>query len=119
MVQIKLKRVYESPSAEDGCRVLVDRLWPRGVRREEIDEGGEWEKELAPSTELREWFHEVPAGRWDEFVSRYKSELKQNTSLSAFVKRVKAEKTGTFLYAGKDEVHNNAVVLKSVVEGML
>ena len=103
MVNIKLKRVYEAPSEDDGLRVLVDRLWPRGVRREEIDEGGEWEKELAPSTELREWFHEDPVGRWSEFVSRYKSELKQNPSLVTFAKSIQKEHTVTFLYAGKDE----------------
>ncbi|BCB96853.1 hypothetical protein JZK55_17750 [Dissulfurispira thermophila] len=111
---LKLKRIYDPPSKGDGKRILVDRLWPRGVKKEEarIDE---WLKDIAPSDELRKWFSHDPS-KWEEFKRRYKAELKDQGEL---IERLRAEAkrgTVTLLYAAKDKEHNNAVVLKEVVE---
>src|SRR5581483_1626521 len=86
---ITVKRVYEKPSAKDGVRILVDRLWPRGIKKEEA--GAVWAKELAPSTELRKWFnHSVPL--WTDFEKRYKAELKKNDSVDEFVAQHRHDK---------------------------
>lgn len=111
---LKLKRIYDPPSKGDGKRVLVDRLWPRGIRKEDarVDE---WLKDIAPSDELRRWFSHDPS-KWEEFKRRYKEELKDKREI---IERLKTEaKKGmvTLLYAAKDEEHNNAVVLKEVVD---
>ena len=74
MATIRIKRVYEAPTPNDGYRVLVDRLWPRGIRKEAL-KYDVWEKNLAPSTELRQWFHEDPEARWDAFAAMYRKEL--------------------------------------------
>jgi uncharacterized protein YeaO (DUF488 family) len=112
---IRIKRIYESPKASpgDGRRILVDRLWPRGLRKNEvvIDE---WLKDLAPSTTLRKWFGHDPE-RWQEFELRYREELKEK---SGVLKKIRDEgKRGdvTILYAAKDAKHNNAVVVKEMV----
>jgi len=111
---IKIKRIYDPPEANDGKRLLVDRLWPRGVAKEKahIDN---WLKELAPSNELRTWFGHDPA-KWDEFRHRYKEELKaQDRELTKL--RAEAEgETVTLLYAAKDDMHNNAAALKEHIE---
>ena len=110
----KIKRVYEDPADADGCRVLIDRLWPRGLSKEEAHIT-EWDKTLAPSNELRKWFgHDVHL--WSEFQRRYKEELKKNDAVAAFLEKYKHEKLVTLLYAAKDEEHNNAVVLKDFLE---
>lgn len=112
-MMIKLKRIYEAPSADDGYRVLVDRLWPRGVKKENahIDL---WLKDVAPSGQLRKWFGHDPQ-KWDEFKQRYTSEMA--TGALDQLRQLAAEKpTLTLLYAAKDEEHNNAVVLKSLLE---
>lgn len=111
---VKTKRIYEDPEPGDGYRVLVDRLWPRGVSKEEarLDE---WMKEIAPSTELRKWFDHEDS-RYDEFKSRYKEELSAKDEL---VKQLiqKAEKQPvTLLYAARDKAHNQAVVLKEYLQ---
>ncbi|HEY6328782.1 MAG TPA: DUF488 domain-containing protein [Blastocatellia bacterium] len=111
---IKLKRAYEPPAKDDGERILVERLWPRGLTKEKakIDL---WMKEIAPSTELRKWFGHDPA-KWTEFRRRYKSELEQQPEL---VKELRAKgRRGpvTFVYAAKDEEHNSALLLKEFVE---
>lgn len=113
MVKLSMKRVYESPSDADGCRVLVDRLWPRGVAKAEaaIDL---WLKEVAPSTALRQWFRHDPA-KWGEFRKRYRAELKDNPAwieLQALARRQPV----TLVYAARDEQHNDAVVLKELLE---
>lgn len=110
---IKLKRIYETPSDDDGFRVLVDRLWPRGIKKESahIDL---WLKNVAPSNELRKWFGHDPQ-KWLEFKQRYTKELPADAF--AQLRQLASEKpTLTLLFAAKDEDHNNAVVLKSLLE---
>lgn len=111
---IRLKRVYEPFSEEDGLRVLVERLWPRGVSKEAaaIDL---WMKEIAPSTELRKWFHHDPE-RWDEFRKRYVSELREQGNLIAELKQRATAGTVTFIYAASDHQRNSAIVLKEFLE---
>ena len=112
---IKLKRVYEDPSPEDGFRVLVDRLWPRGLTRERaaVDL---WLKDVAPSTELRKWFGHDPA-KWREFQARYREELRGKRDALDLLTAKSKEHTVTLVYAARDEEHNEAVVLKKVLEG--
>ena len=107
---VKLKRAYERPESDDGARVLVDRLWPRGVRKADaaIDQ---WLKELAPSTELRKWFGHDPA-RWTEFQSRYQAELKDHADLVGNLRALARRGPVTLVYAARDQVHNEAVVLR-------
>lgn len=111
---VKIKRVYDSPSRDDGKRILVDRLWPRGINKEnaKIDE---WLKNIAPSDELRKWFSHDPS-KWQEFINRYIKELKGQREL---IERLKAEArigTVTLLFAARDIEHNNAIVLRDVIE---
>ena len=111
---IKLKRAYEPASKDDGLRVLVQRLWPRGVSKQKarIDL---WLKTLAPSTELRRWYGHDPA-RWPQFRKRYGAELKGQGDLLTLLKYVTQERTVTFVYAASDEERNSAVVLKELLE---
>ncbi|HQR34483.1 MAG TPA: DUF488 domain-containing protein [Blastocatellia bacterium] len=111
---IKLKRVYEPPSADDGIRILVERLWPRGISKEKarVDE---WLKEIAPSQELRKWFQHDPA-KWEEFQERYRKELDQNQELVNNLKRKAKGKTVTFIYAASDEERNSAMLLKNYLK---
>jgi uncharacterized protein YeaO (DUF488 family) len=107
--RIKLKRVYEPASRVDGTRILVDRLWPRGLRNEDavIDH---WFKDLAPSTALRQWFdHDVE--RWTEFRKRYRAELAGQPEALAELRSLARKGTITLLFGAHDEPHNNAVVL--------
>jgi uncharacterized protein YeaO (DUF488 family) len=108
MPRIALKRIYEPPSPTDGRRILVDRLWPRGVSKAKahIDV---WMKDVAPSTELRRWFDHRPE-RWPEFRRRYVDELKSNPELRTLRDMAAAEPV-TLLYAARDTTHNEAVVL--------
>ena len=109
---IKLKRVYETPIKADGFRILVDRLWPRGIAKEKarVDL---WLKDIAPSTELRIWFGHDPA-KWAEFQKRYERELLQNEPALENLRRIiKEEKKVTLLFAASDEIHNNAVALRT------
>ena len=110
---IGIKRVYDAPSAHDGKRILIDRLWPRGLKKDEaaIDE---WMKEIAPSDDLRKWFSHDPS-KWLEFKKRYKKELEGKSELLAQLKGYARHGTVTVLYAAKDTEHNNAVVLKEVL----
>jgi len=109
MGTVKIKRIYEQPEKADGLRILVDRLWPRGVKKEsaELDS---WMKEVAPTPDLRKWFNHEPA-KWDEFKARYIHELKHNEALDALLEKVKDHKVVTLLYAAKDEHYNHAAVL--------
>lgn len=107
---IILKRAYEKATPEDGYRVLVDRLWPRGVSRNEA-KFDEWMKEVAPSDQLRKWFHSDPS-RWDEFRRRYLSELQSHRDqLCRLAQRATSERV-TLVFGATDEEHNNAVVIK-------
>jgi len=111
---IRVKRAYEAPDPGDGCRILVDRLWPRGVAKEaaHIDL---WLKEIAPSAELRKWFNHDP-GRWSEFGLRYAREVEQHPEALAQLMAQVRKGPVTLVYAAKDEEHNNAVFLKAFVE---
>ena len=114
MKSINIKRVYDDKSENDGYRVFIDRLWPRGVKKEDAH-FDEWLKELAPSTELRKWFDHDP-DRFDEFRKRYKKELQEyKAELDKLRSKAKSEKI-TLLYAAKDREMNNAVVVKEVLE---
>ena len=112
---VRLKRAYESPSANDGTRVLVDRLWPRGVAKADaaVDV---WHKDLAPSTALRKWFGHDPA-RWPEFRKRYAEELRQHPELFDQLRDRARAGPVTLVYSAHDELHNDAVVLRDLVLG--
>lgn len=110
MATITTKRIYAAPAATDGCRVLVDRLWPRGLSKKKaaIDH---WFRDLAPSNKLRRWYGHDP-GKWDEFRRRYRSELEADPSvLESLIQLVKTEKTVTLLFSARNEDYNNAVAL--------
>jgi uncharacterized protein YeaO (DUF488 family) len=112
-VHLRIKRVYSPPAAADGYRVLVDRLWPRGVSHEraQLDE---WARELAPSADLRRWFGHDP-GRFDEFRTRYRAELEpQHDAIAELGRRARSAPL-TIVYAARDEQHNDAVVLAELV----
>ena len=109
---IRVRRAYDPPAAGDGCRVLVDRLWPRGLARENA-RIEHWLRELAPSHELRKWFAHDPA-RWDEFQRRYRAELNGSPALDE-LKKLAAQGRLTLVYAARDERHNNAVVLRGLL----
>jgi uncharacterized protein YeaO (DUF488 family) len=110
---IRLKRVYVPPSPEDGVRVLVDRLWPRGLRKADaaIDR---WMKDIAPSTELRQWFGHDPE-RWQEFRRRYARELRQHATTIDELHELAQHKTVTLVFGARDEEHNDAVALREVL----
>lgn len=112
-LDVRLKRAYLPPSPDDGVRVLVDRLWPRGLRKSDaaIDR---WLKEVAPSTELRRWFGHDP-GRWEEFRRRYRAELSAHTALLDELREVAGKRPVTLVYSAHDELHNQAVVLRDVL----
>jgi uncharacterized protein YeaO (DUF488 family) len=112
---IKLKRAYEKPSRDDGLRILVERLWPRGLTKERaaVDL---WLKEVAPSPELRKWYgHDV--ARWEQFEKRYWKELEENEEAVQLLKQKGEQGTVTLVYAARDEEHNSALVLKRFLEG--
>lgn len=112
--RFQIKRIYEKPSSEDGYRVLVDRLWPRGVSKEaaRLDE---WMKGIAPSPELRKWFDHEP-GKFDDFKKRYETELSGKKELIDKLMNKAEDHPVTLLYAAKDETHNHAIVLKDFLE---
>jgi uncharacterized protein YeaO (DUF488 family) len=112
-VDVRLKRAYDAASPSDGYRVLIDRLWPRGVSKQKA-KLDEWEKELAPSTELREWFGHEPS-RFAEFRRRYIGELYQARPLLTELRRRARKGTLTLVYAAHDSEHNDAVVLAEVL----
>jgi uncharacterized protein YeaO (DUF488 family) len=113
---IHLKRVYEKPSAKDGIRILVDRLWPRGLTKERaaVDL---WLKDVAPSTELRQWFHHDPT-RWAEFETRYREELRKRKDALELLSRKTKRGTVTLVYGARDPDRNQAVILKRILEKM-
>jgi uncharacterized protein YeaO (DUF488 family) len=113
---VKLKRVYDPVSRGDGYRVLVERLWPRGIRKQDLPLDA-WEKEIAPSQELRQWFGHDP-DRWSEFKRRYRKELKQGPAperLRALAER-SVTRSVTLVFSSHDTEHNNAVVLKEELD---
>lgn len=118
MVQIKLKRVYEEPGRSDGFRVFVDRLWPRGMKKETF-QYDLWAKEITPSSHLRIWFHENPDERWNEFVSLYTKELQSSAEVKTFVESIGKYPVVTLLYASKNTEHNHAKILKEFLNKAL
>ncbi len=111
---IQTKRIYEQASKSDGYRVLVERLWPRGMSKEKA-ELDLWLKEVAPSPQLRQWYsHDI--NKWDEFQKRYLEELKQVPTLVNQLRSFHKKGTLTLVYAARDELHNSAIVLKAYIE---
>jgi uncharacterized protein YeaO (DUF488 family) len=118
-MNVLLKRAYDRPSAADGSRVLVDRLWPRGIRKDDARLDA-WLKDLAPSDALRKWYHARPS-MWQAFRKRYLEELRQpaaGAALSELYDRVASRTKVTLVFASKNAERNNAVVLKELLEGM-
>ncbi len=117
MKRVQIKRIYDPPETSDGFRVLVDRIWPRGMKKETaaIDV---WMKEVAPSTDLRKWFNHEP-GKWAAFSKTYKAELKKSPVMNELMEYIKKHKTITLLYSAKDEQHNQAVVLQQFINERL
>jgi len=111
---IRLKRAYEPASHDDGLRILVERLWPRGVSKQKA-QLDIWLKDLAPSPELRQWYGHDPA-KWPQFKKRYRTELKDKGDLLTLLKLVIQVRPVTFVYAASDEERNSALVLKEVLE---
>jgi len=114
MTKFRIKRIYDQPEKADGLRILVDRLWPRGLKKEDaqIDE---WFKEVAPSLALRKWFDHDP-DKWHEFKKCYMIELEENKAIANLLNRVKTAKTVTLLYAAHDKEHNHSLVLQGFLE---
>ncbi len=112
---LKIKRAYDPPSSQDGKRILIDRLWPRGLKKEEarVDE---WLKDLAPSTELRKWFGHDPV-KWSEFKRRYRQELAGKPDLIMRIRTEARKGTVTLVFSAKDAEHSNAAFLKEILEG--
>jgi uncharacterized protein YeaO (DUF488 family) len=112
---IRLKRAYQSPAEDDGARILIDRLWPRGMTKKSAAIN-EWLKDVAPSTELRQWFGHDPA-RWQEFRRRYAGELRRNPEHLGRLRELARQGRITLVYSAHDEVHNDAVVLRDLLLG--
>lgn len=118
MTKINLKRAYGPASADDGYRIYIDRLWPRGLSHETFHYDY-WDKAIAPSTELREWFHADPAGRWEEFKTRYAEELKSAPAFAQLKEMVAGKPVVTLLYSSRDEEHNNAEVVSDLLQNKI
>ena len=114
---IRLKRVYEPPGRDDGRRFLVERLWPRGMKKESLAMEG-WLKDVAPSNDLRQWFGHDPA-KWEEFQQRYAAELESNPAALEPLLEAAREGTVTLLYSAHDREHNNVQTLKSFLNKRL
>ena len=113
-MSIKLKRVYEKPDKTDGLRILVDRLWPRGLTKAKATLDL-WLKKIAPSTELRKWFGHDPK-KWTEFRRRYRAELKSHPEELKMIRSKAKEGTVTLLYGARDQEHNEAIVLQQLLD---
>jgi|SRR5580765_1150250 len=113
-MKLEIKRVYDEPSSADGARILVDRLWPRGLSKERAHVDV-WLKDIAPSNELRKWFGHDPE-HWKEFQVRYRAELRHNAATFEELKKLVFKGPPTLLYGAKDEQHNEAVVLLDLLK---
>jgi len=113
-MKVRVKRVYERPGKDDGRRILVDRLWPRGLTRDKASVDL-WLKDIAPCTELRKWFGHDP-GRWEEFRKRYLAELKGNSEPIRILQQEMARNTVTLVYGANDEEHNQAIIIREYLE---
>ena len=110
---VRIKRAYDPAAPDDGTRILVDRLWPRGLKKSDAAIS-QWMKEIAPSTELRKWFAHDPA-KWDEFRRRYEAELAEHPELLSELRGMTRKGPVTLVYAAHDEQHNQAVVLRDAL----
>jgi uncharacterized protein YeaO (DUF488 family) len=118
MTDIKIKRVYEPEAPTDGYRVLADKLWPRGIRKENLH-CDLWAKDIAPSTPLRQWYHQDMESRRQEFGRRYVEELKNSPAMKLFMDSIKDKKAVTLLYASKNAAENHALVLQNFLQNNL
>lgn len=118
MTEIKLKRAYDAATPADGFRILVDRLWPRGLKKEDLPYDL-WDKDTAPANELRKWLHENPAEHWPEFQQKYTAELDANPAALELLQTVKKHPTATLVFGAKDTKHNQAVVLQQYLKKRL
>lgn len=116
MQTIELKRAYDPASPGDGYRIYIDRLWPRGLSHETFHYDL-WDKNIAPSAALREWFHADPVDRWTGFEQRYAAELRDNPGFNALKAAVADKPVVTLLYSSHDRLHNNAVVVRDLLTG--
>ncbi|MGM9827521.1 MAG: DUF488 domain-containing protein [Muribaculaceae bacterium] len=112
--KISIKRAYEAESPNDGYRIYIYRLWPRGLSHSTF-RYDLWDKDIAPTTELREWFHENPDSRWPEFEKRYKAELQNNPAFRNLVKEIADKPRVTLLYSSHDSEYNNAVIVRDML----
>lgn len=113
-MEIRVKRVYDPPSEDDGFRILVDRLWPRGFRKGSL-KMDLWLRDVAPSDQLRKWFGHDPA-KWSQFLERYRKELESNPAFARLLETVREKGNVTLLYSAKDSEHNQAVALRIILE---
>jgi uncharacterized protein YeaO (DUF488 family) len=113
-MNVRLKRAYTEKEKADGFRILVDRLWPRGIKKEDMHVDF-WMKDVAPSTALRKWFNH-DATKWETFKTKYKAELQQSEAFDTLKQLTAKHKTVTLVYSAKDETHNQAIVLKELLE---
>ena len=113
--KLQIKRAYEPSSTEDGFRIYIDKLWPRGLSHETFHYDL-WDKDIAPSTELREWFHADPAHRWNEFEKKYTAELEGNPAFTKLKEYIATKPVVTLLYSSHDEQHNNAIILYNLLK---
>lgn len=118
MTQIKIKRVYEAAEPSDGFRVLVDKMWPRGVKKENLSYDL-WAKEITPSTPLRQWFHVDPLHRWLPFKKDYWHELETSPAVRAFVDQIRGKAVVTLLFASKNATENHALILQEYLKKQL
>ncbi|QIK54545.1 DUF488 family protein [Dysgonomonas sp. HDW5B] len=118
MTSIKIKRVYEDFEESDGYRVLVDRLWPRGMKKENLHYDL-WAKDITPSSALRKWYHQNMDENWEAFVSAYQKELDNISDIGSYIEELKKHPVVTLLYASKDLIHNHAIILQSYLEALL
>ena len=116
--RIHIKRVYEPAEASDGFRVLVDKLWPRGMKKENL-RYDLWMKGVTPSTSLRQWFHEDIPARWPQFQKKYRKELKISAEVKEFLAQLKGKKTVTLLFASKNAMENHALILRDFLQAAL
>ena len=114
MAKIAIKRAYDPQSEEDGFRIYIDRLWPRGLSHENFHYDL-WDKDISPSTDLREWFHQDPVDRWTQFEEKYKQELLANPAFQHLKSYIATKPIVTLLYSSNDREHNNAVVLQKLL----
>lgn len=118
MTTIHIKRIYDKPSPNDGFRIFIDKIWPRGMSKDEV-KYNLWAKDITPSIPLRKWFHEDPDSNWNGFEEKYTHELQTSPAVKTFVNKIKNEKNITLLYGSKNSVENHALILQNYLEKVL